>query len=83
MAREVERARRSRGLPEPWERRPVERSMSRIWPRGGRAESSYVHTPGVLNHLLTRVLQLEARWLRWGNIPFGTSLFGLARKPVP
>jgi SAM-dependent methyltransferase len=57
------------------------RMMSRALPRRGEPRSSYVATPSVLNRLLVRVLGLEARWLSWGDMPFGTSLFALARKP--
>jgi hypothetical protein len=34
-----------------------------------------------INALLTALLQLEGRWLRWFDAPFGSSLLCLARKP--
>ena len=36
--------------------------------------------PGFLNRWLSRLIQLEAAWLKYGNLPFGTSLICLARK---
>jgi len=45
--------------------------------------SSYVATPRLLNDLLVRWLQAEARWLQWADLPFGTSVIALARKEVP
>ena len=44
------------------------------------AQASYVPTPEPFHSMLTGLLGLEARWLRVGNFPFGTSLFALARK---
>jgi SAM-dependent methyltransferase len=37
---------------------------------------------GPVNALLTAILQLEAAWLRRMNLPFGSSLICLARKPA-
>ncbi len=36
-----------------------------------------------LNALLTAVVRLEAAWLRYGDMPVGSSLICLARKPAP
>jgi SAM-dependent methyltransferase len=57
------------------------RLLKRAFARpGGPPQTSYVTTPEPLNSLLIRVLELEAKWLAWGDLPFGTSLFALARK---
>lgn len=44
------------------------------------ARSSYVPTPAPLGALLTGVLRLEAAWLGWADLPFGTSVLALASK---
>ena len=48
--------------------------------RTGSPTASYVSTPGPVGRLLTAVLGLEARWIGTADLPFGTSLLGLARK---
>jgi SAM-dependent methyltransferase len=37
--------------------------------------------PAPVNGLLTGVMLLESAWLRWFDLPFGSSLLCLARKP--
>jgi SAM-dependent methyltransferase len=56
------------------------RLLSKLRPATGDAHASYVHTPEWLNRLLTRVLASEGRWLERADLPFGTSLFALARR---
>jgi SAM-dependent methyltransferase len=57
------------------------RLLSRAFARpGAPPRTSYVTTPEPFNSLLVRILELEAKWLAWGDLPFGTSLFALARK---
>ena len=36
--------------------------------------------PELLNRLLIGWIRAEARWLRRGDLPFGTSVIALARK---
>lgn len=55
------------------------RILSKLLPRSGPASASYVWTPGPLNDILIGVLGLEGKLLRRGRLPFGTSLFCLAR----
>jgi SAM-dependent methyltransferase len=47
---------------------------------GAPPRTTYVRTPEPLNTLLVRLIELEAKWLRFGDLPFGTSLFALARR---
>jgi SAM-dependent methyltransferase len=49
--------------------------------RRGPPQSGYVRVPAGLNALLTGLLGLEGRWLRFANLPFGLSLVALARRP--
>jgi SAM-dependent methyltransferase len=54
--------------------------------RGLRPESE-VHQeisvpPEAINMLMTGVVGLESLWLRWFDVPFGSSLLCLARKPL-
>jgi SAM-dependent methyltransferase len=58
------------------------RLLSRLVPRGEKAKASYVPTPEPLNHLLTRVVSAEGAWLKRADLPFGTSLFAIARRPA-
>lgn len=44
------------------------------------AQASYVPTPEPFRSMLIGLLRLEARWLRTGDLPCGTSLFAVARK---
>ena len=37
--------------------------------------------PAPVNGLLSGVMLLESAWVRWFNLPFGSSLLCLARKP--
>jgi SAM-dependent methyltransferase len=48
--------------------------------RPGHAESDVHPAAAPLNALLLSVLRLEKRFLRRVNLPFGVSLFGIARK---
>lgn len=54
--------------------------------RGLRSEGEAQHEISVpaapINATLTALLRLEALWLRWFDVPFGSSLLCLARKPV-
>jgi SAM-dependent methyltransferase len=59
------------------------RLLSRLRPPTGDAQASYVDTPGFLNRLLTKLLASEGAWLKRADLPFGTSLFALARRPSP
>ncbi len=56
------------------------RLLTRPLPKRGPARASYVTTPGPLNALLGGILRAEAFALERVNLPFGTSLFCLARK---
>ena len=51
-----------------------------IWPT--RSRSDVTPLPAWLNNLLFSVLVLETRFLRRVNLPFGLSLFAVARKPT-
>ena len=63
-------------------------AISRSWQRlrGLRQERErqrdIVVPPGPINALMTAALRLEARWVRWFDAPFGSSLLCLARKPI-
>jgi hypothetical protein len=41
-----------------------------------------VPLPGWINRALAVILSLEALWLRRGTFPAGSSLIGLAQKPI-
>jgi SAM-dependent methyltransferase len=45
------------------------------------ATSGYVPVPRLLNELLTRIVGLDARLIRWGVLPFGLSVLAVARRP--
>lgn len=50
---------------------------------GAKPDSDVKATPELLNASLTRLLEIEARWISGGrNFPAGVSLFALAAKPV-
>jgi SAM-dependent methyltransferase len=55
--------------------------------RGLRPESEVQQEisvpPEPINMLMTGVVGLESVWLRWFDVPFGSSLLCLARKPLP
>jgi SAM-dependent methyltransferase len=44
-------------------------------------ESDLRPIPAALNRVLYALLRLEAAWLRYGPLPFGTSVLCIARKP--
>lgn len=50
--------------------------------RGTRSRSDVTPLPAWLNNLLFSVLALETRFLRRFSLPFGLSLFAVARKPA-
>jgi SAM-dependent methyltransferase len=56
------------------------RLLTKPLPRRGPAKTSYVETPGPLNAFLVQVLRAEAALLERMSLPFGTSLFCLARR---
>jgi len=58
------------------------RLLSKLRPRKGDAKTSYVETPDLPNRILTRLLSSEGAWLKRADLPFGTSLFALARRPT-
>lgn len=62
----------------------VTRKLQSLAVRLGAKPASDVNpTPAALNRVLTWVLDLEACWIgRKRNLPFGVSLFILARKPL-
>lgn len=47
-----------------------------------QAKSDIVKTPAWLNKICLGLLQTEAKILRYGNLPFGSSLISLSRKPA-
>jgi SAM-dependent methyltransferase len=47
----------------------------------GETEQDISVPPPPVNAILTLVLQLESVWLRWFDLPFGSSLLCLAQKP--
>jgi len=59
------------------------RLLSKLRPGTGDAQASYVEAPEWLNRLLTKVVSSEGAWLERADLPFGTSLFALARRPGP
>jgi SAM-dependent methyltransferase len=50
--------------------------------RDAEAQQEIAVPPEPINALLTAVVQLEAAWLRRIDLPFGSSLICLARKPL-
>ena len=56
------------------------RWLTRFTPQREGSGASYVPTPEPLNSLLTGVLRLEAAWLKYADLPCGTSLLALARR---
>jgi SAM-dependent methyltransferase len=48
-----------------------------------KRESVLGHSPAWQNRLFSRLLFLEARWLRAHSLPFGLSVVGAGRKPGP
>jgi len=60
-----------------WQRR---RGLRREHEAG--AQHDIAVPPAPINALLTAVVQLEAAWLRRVDLPFGSSLICLARKPL-
>jgi SAM-dependent methyltransferase len=55
-------------------------ALARWFPSDGGAD--LMPLPGWLNRVLIGILSLEAFWLRWGTLPIGSSLIGLAQKPA-
>lgn len=47
----------------------------------GKARSDFTVPPRVINRFLAALLALEARLLRWVDLPLGSSILCLARKP--
>jgi SAM-dependent methyltransferase len=45
------------------------------------AASGYVRVPRPLNELLTRIVGIDARLVRWVALPFGLSVLAVARRP--
>jgi SAM-dependent methyltransferase len=56
------------------------RLLGRLLPGGRAPRTSYVLPPAPLNSLLARVIELEARWVGWSDLPFGSSVMALARR---
>ena len=56
------------------------RLLTKPFPKKRPPRTSYIKAPGPLNQILTAAIRAEARFLERGNLPFGTSLFCLARK---
>jgi SAM-dependent methyltransferase len=56
------------------------RLLTKPFPKDRPARTSYVPAPGPMNRILSSVIRLEASILERGDLPFGTSLFCLARK---
>jgi hypothetical protein len=54
--------------------------LTKPLPRRGPAKTSYVETPGPFNAALARILRAEAAVLERMDLPFGTSLFCVAKK---
>jgi SAM-dependent methyltransferase len=59
---------------------PARRVLARWFPSAGGTD--LVPLPGWINRVLTGILSLEALWLRRGTFPAGSSLIGLAQKPI-
>jgi SAM-dependent methyltransferase len=59
------------------------RTMQRLTGHAATASDSDLRVPpGPVNALMDGALALEAAWLRLANLPIGTSLMALARKPA-
>ncbi len=56
------------------------RLLRRLWPAANAAGSDVALPPRPVNVLLSRVMELEAALLRRRNLPFGLSLFVVARR---
>jgi SAM-dependent methyltransferase len=56
-------------------------ALSRFAAPNDQPASDVVLPAPRLNHALTAAFTLEARWLRYFDLPFGLSLLALARKP--
>jgi len=48
----------------------------------GASEREISVPPGPVNAVLTALVAAESMWLRWFDLPFGSSLLCLARKPM-
>jgi SAM-dependent methyltransferase len=63
----------------------LSRAMQRRRGLKGEHESDAQHEisvpPAPVNGLLSGVMRIESAWLRWFDLPFGSSLLCLARKP--
>ena len=61
----------------------ISRQIGNLMVSFGQEPTSDVNpTVGIVNQLLTHILNLEASWIGGGrNFPAGVSLFGIARKP--
>lgn len=61
---------------------PIQALWRLAWRWGGNAaRSDLCRVPGWLNRALAGILRAERPWLRRVNLPFGLSVFCLARKP--
>lgn len=58
------------------------RLATRPFKRGDKPKTHVILLPRAANSLLIRFLRLEARLMRWIDLPFGVSLLALLRKPV-
>jgi hypothetical protein len=56
------------------------RWLSRFRPPGDKPRSDFRPLPGLLNSMLQRIATLELSASRHVSLPFGTSLFAVARK---
>lgn len=52
----------------------------RVFPQAARA-IEYQSKPTLMNRLLANIFRLELPWIRQQGLPFGTSIFCLARRP--
>jgi hypothetical protein len=58
------------------------RTLERVTGRSGDASDADLQVPpGPINSLLDLGLRGEALWLRYANLPIGTSIMATARKP--
>jgi SAM-dependent methyltransferase len=63
-------------------------AVTRLWQRrrGLRAEADAQHDlsvpPWPINTVMTGIVRLETLWVRWFDVPFGSSLLCMARKPL-
>lgn len=58
------------------------RLLQRLRPRKRGPQTALIVPPKAINTLLTRLLDLENRWLLRRNLPVGVSLMAVARKPT-